>query len=57
MKAFGYLIATAALIPGAVAQLKPAAFNLLANGWRYKGCYTYAFDLLDPSALFTDAVQ
>lgn len=43
MKAFGYLIATAALLTTAVAQTRaPAPNSSLGNGWRYKGCFTYA---------------
>ena len=44
MKAFGYLLAGAALlgnILGTVA-LNPAPNSALQNGWKYKGCYSYA---------------
>lgn len=43
MKAIGYLIAGAALLTGASAQLlrSPAPNSSLGNGWRYKGCYSY----------------
>ena len=42
MKAFGYLIAGAALLTGASAQSlrSPAPNSSLGNGWRYKGCYS-----------------
>lgn len=42
MKAFGFLIAGAALLHGAMAQLtkSPAPNSSLGNGWRYKGCYS-----------------
>ncbi|KAF3003512.1 hypothetical protein E8E13_005076 [Curvularia kusanoi] len=44
MKAFGYLIAGAALLSTSMAQIallkSPAPNSALSNGWRYKGCYT-----------------
>ncbi|KAF1846719.1 uncharacterized protein K460DRAFT_396046 [Cucurbitaria berberidis CBS 394.84] len=40
MKAFGYLLAGAALLPDFVlGSLSPAPHANLPNGWRYKGCY------------------
>ncbi|XPS76617.1 hypothetical protein M3J09_008665 [Ascochyta lentis] len=51
MKAFGFLIAAAALFSGTVSQLlpvakQPAPNSSLGNGWRYKGCYSDArYDL------------
>jgi hypothetical protein len=39
MKAIGCLLAGAALLSGAVAQLQPAADTSLPTGWHYKGCY------------------
>ncbi|KAF1924276.1 uncharacterized protein M421DRAFT_8926 [Didymella exigua CBS 183.55] len=55
MKAFGYLIASAVLLTGAVAQLKsPAPNTSLGNGWRYKGCYS---DTLSTSTILPHALN
>jgi hypothetical protein len=57
MEVFGYLMAGAALLTGVVAQAtlpvtstavapttkSPAPNSSPGNGWRYKGCYSYAF--------------
>jgi hypothetical protein len=39
MKAIGYLLAGAALLPGLVTGLGPATSATLPNGWSYRGCY------------------
>jgi hypothetical protein len=41
MKAIGYMIAGAVLLPGVVNSLDPAPDSSLPIGWKYKGCYTY----------------
>ena len=38
MKAIGYLVAGAALLPGLVSALDP---NYNITNWRYRGCYSY----------------
>jgi hypothetical protein len=41
MRAIGYMIAGAALLPGLVNSLDPAPDTSLPIGWKYKGCFTY----------------
>lgn len=41
MKAFGYLLAGAALFSELALGIDPAPNANLPTGWRYKGCYTY----------------